>query len=282
MPDVKAFRPINEAHAIVEASIFFEFQPSFQKAAVEEISEIQFQLKSDFPIAQPLNAIEIIAKTDGEDIKYSQEIVGIELIKPSLTQPSLHEWVLRTASNHVSVHCLNYIRWADFWNKSASYLRTVFKKFDHNKYKATGIALKVVDRFIYEGDLASYSADALFNKGTRFIFPHVFSSNEYRWHSHTGWFEHYDDRFEILNQLNINSALIDQAGGAQHHTTIEHNVILKPKISQLEAVIPLPLNEGEEADVKLNAILLKMHEINKKVIHDLLISEMKDIIKLKV
>lgn len=267
------FQPVNQAHAIVEMIVFFEFIQGLGEN-VERLLSLSSELSDDFPSSQILGFVELNL---GQDAQQKQTISqatpkpgGIELRRTR--EGNSLEWLIRITRDSISIHCLEYTHWEDVWREINRYIAVIFEKLIGINIDIAAIGLKYVDQFLYQGDFQSYNAGLLLNQKSEFLHPKAFSS-DCRWHCHTGWYEKTDAHGDILSQLNVDSYIAN-------HNDKSVVIIIENTLSRRAN------NESELAlyfsseDARANLVSF-MHDVNKRLLCDLLIEEVQNQISLQ-
>jgi uncharacterized protein (TIGR04255 family) len=279
------FEPINQRHAIVETVFFCEFDPPLAPPVIERLISLEFDtfLMSELPNFNKIQGFGIELQLN-KDVGQSstqvlnQQNIGFE--RKRVGDDGQAEWVLRVLADSITVHCLDYTEWDTIWPTAESLLHAVIDKIGATESSVSGLGLKYVDRFIFEGDDNGYHIDLLFNPKSDLITPKSFQAGQ-RWHSHSGWFEETIPGFkdyECLNQLNIDSAFVQFAASNKQKllTTIEHTAAIRGVSEEL------PSFAGTSKDEKtpLNALMNYLHDANKAVLARLLTEQMSQRISL--
>lgn len=274
------FKPINDAHAISEVVIYFELGSKLSEGDIKELEDLKIIFRKELPSSEDLVNISVAAKSEGMDItdaQFKQSKSGFELKRFNThtgTSKRTLEWVLRITDHIISVHCLSYIRWAPFKDEALKYIEEAFKKLNLSGSGINSIALKYIDRFIFEGDPSNCSFDKLFSKDSFYLNSTIFTKNDPRWHNHIGWFENYEEKMEILNQLNIDAGFFDTPDGEKiHSTNIDHNSILAHKEDE-PIFKSFPLKSNIDEWNELTKYIDSLHIFNKKVMGNMLTSNM--------
>lgn len=268
------FSPINRAHAILEVVFYIQFAPDFAVSAIRKLMEIEHELKEDLPKISPINKIETTLETgqDGPRGQFSEKPVGIELQR--IGPDGSIKWMLRTTENTIAVHCLDYSTWGAVWECARKYFYKSFKRIDGESNFVNSVGLKYIDRFLYDGTKEEYDPSLLLNKNTDLIFKKVFSATPL-WHCHSGWFDESFDvvKGNLLNQLNVDSSYVNISGQKRYVTTIDHNAVVQidgQDNGQLRSIT----EEAEGKNSCLDQLMDKLHNVNKKVLLNLLNEQM--------
>lgn len=180
------------AHAIAEMSLFVEYTPRFQtNAASLSVDQLSEAFGNDFSI-EPTQVQRVDVGPTGHSFTSENAFL---LRKGGIT--SAPDWVVRVENMGLSVHCLNYSRWAQVWPEVLEYIRSLLSLIDLNAVEVGAIGLRYLDQFLYKDDPNDYNLGDLL-KQSKFIHPFAFESGP-RWHCHTGWFGNQ----EVLNQLHL-------------------------------------------------------------------------------
>lgn len=263
------FEPINKAHAIVEMVLFFELEAGGTDNG-GRLLPLREELIEDFPRSNLIESVEFHWGQPQQQIQPNQsKIDGIELqrFKPD----GSFEWLIRANSKVVSIHCLEYTRWHDIWPRVNKYADAIFSKLAGVNVKVSSLGLKYVDQFEFCGDLKAYDANLLFSQNSTLLHPRAFRSGA-RWHCHSGWFEEVGEIGEVLSQMNIDSTVnIVQREQKSSVVTIEHTLALRAQSDTELAKYAAP---GSMALQARSQIAEWMHQFNKRMLTDLLASDM--------
>lgn len=278
-----SYKPINQAHAIAEAIVYFQFYPEFSDDLIRSIVEAHDTIQ-DLPVKSPMTRfVTQIEAREGQEHTFSTQapqIVGRESKKYSPDR-SL-DWMLRSTENTVTCHCLSYGRWREFYSTARAYTNALFDKMTSDDPFVTSVGLTVVDKFVYEGEFESYSQKGLFREDNPYIVTRVKGAGS-RWHCHSGWFEESEFAdFETLHQLNIDAAVTKTEKGLSHVSTIVHNSVAKGRdgAAQGDQFRLSKLYGGH--DDTLSSIIESLHKGNKLMMDKLLCEDMKKRINLRV
>lgn len=264
------FRPIHDAHAILEEMIFFEFSPALEEAMPGLIA-LKDELKTEFPAHEVINTIKV--QFTHQDQKHPEistpelnKAAGVRLI--NLDPDGTINKNILIGQDSLMLSCLKYSAWSDIWPEQKNYIAKIFAKIVGTPSFLTGIGMRWIDQFIYEGDLASYDAAALLDASSPYLHSRAFRSGS-RWHCHTGWFdaETYPSR-EVLNQVNLDAGPLNVAGEMRTAVTVTHTQILR--VTQLpdELAAFMP-HKGAGLDT-LSGLMDALHDGNKRILRDLL------------
>lgn len=201
------FKPIRESHAIVEVVFFFEFTGRVTfgdeiedrvRAALQGVAERSWSY-------EPVKSIEVnVVGSSTPGVRQTDD--GFQAANFGANGELA--WQVRAHRNQLSLHCLDYSRWAVTFGAVQEYLGALFSALGYQTATVKQFGMKVLDRFSYFGSLEEFSADKLFNKESDHLNKMMFNS-KYRWHVHTGWFEQGGNSDEeLLSQLNIDTSLI--------------------------------------------------------------------------
>ncbi len=270
MPDYH-FEPIYQAHAIVEMVVFFEFAHGLD-GNMDRLLPLRSEMEQDFPNNDLLQSVEIIFPQNQQPANPEPKIGGIELrrFKPDDTL----EWLIRITSRAISVHCLEYTRWEYVWPEVNKYIGIVFEKLTGTNVALSGMGLKYVDQFVFQGEIENYDLSQLFKKNTPVLNSRAFSSGA-NWHCNCGWFQHMTGLGKVLSQMNTTGIAQDEKHGV---IVIDHTFTLHAHTEDALLVPCLSPNSGGE-EARSN-IIEKMHAANKFLLSELLVDSMQQRINL--
>lgn len=258
------FRPFRGSHAIVEVVFFFEFSGriNIENGVEKRLKETLVSREWRY---EPVQSIEVnVTGSSSPDVSRKND--GFQLT--SLNAAGEVAWQIRANRNQLSLHCLEYSRWAVTSTFVREYLTTVLSALGDQRAPLRFFGMKVLDRFMYFGGISEYCADNLFNRESKYLNASMFESGN-RWHLHTGWFDAgLSDNEEMLSQLSIDSSAIAPEDHRPNlMVSIDHTISVRPKVES---------DLGSEYsiwDSTLDAVFEKFERIhgdNKKVICDVL------------
>jgi len=263
-----SFSPINGAHAIAEVTVFLRFEPQLNASTISKLLSLEEELKDFFPTANETRAVQFKITGTGEKQDVSDNVAGIEL--KSMNQEGGIDWMMRTAENSISVHCLNYSTWEEVSEQMLKCLNATFKHLDGSESFVSNIGLMYVDRFICNGDNDEANLKDLLKQETDWVFKGAFKSVNNLWHSHIGWYEDFSD-YKLLNQLKISSSYANIKGEKKLVVTADHNVMLFREDVKGSFVT---YSDDSDNSIKLKGNIDTLHAMNKKVLKELLTSQM--------
>ncbi|MDP3878424.1 MAG: TIGR04255 family protein [Methylobacter sp.] len=242
---------ICKKNAIESNTFVLVFERPFNKQELQSLLRLENALKNDLPSFNEINSINV--RLEGGQVTPSQEMIGVLLqCFKADGKPSIE---LKIEGNIIEIMCFSYDRWINVWGKAKQFLLEAIKSID-NDNKLIICVLKVVDKFLYDGDSKDYKVSDIFNQNTQLLTRNILSGEKTRlWHVFQGWFEEP----EILNNLNIST--LDSNGKTL--TTIEHDIRRQFQDPQI-------ISDIKE---KLDDIFSSLHEKNKTVIKSLLNEE---------
>lgn len=269
------FEPINRAHAVVETIFFFEFADRLlsDDSAPAKLRETMAQV---FPKAEAAPSMEFTFDlTTGASMQKTSDALTFS---KGGEQGGTPAWVLRVNANHVSIHCVEYTRWAPVYAEASDMMARIFE-FVKPENLLTSIGLKVLDRFKYNGTREEFNAEELLRRDSEYLSQNIFSSLD-RWHINTGWFSVSEKDKTLLNQLSVDSSgHANENGGADSFVTIDHVIILKHVVDSVRIPFDLQLKSDKIMD-SISDIYTQMHDANKNVMLGLIQPELAKKLKL--
>lgn len=130
------------------------------------------------------------------------------------------------------------------------------------------MGLEYLDEFLIVDHTASW-IDDLFSNETMYLALHTLNCNEF-WHSHTGFFTHTDiDNSKMLTKINLDY-IKDSSDRYKVTSQIQHQIRLEKQF-----------NFTSFKEKQIEVTFSTMHDFNKKVLADLLTSQMAGAINLE-
>jgi uncharacterized protein (TIGR04255 family) len=268
---VAKFLPFAGKNSIAEMNIGIQFALPFDPKIADSLEAIKAEFSAVFPKFEPLQMITINLgpQFPMPVANPPSTINGFSLVKVKADGSPAR--VLRVVTNVLSVHFLEYTSWKETKPQAIDYISRCLAKLnslDHNP--ATGVLLRYIDRFTFDGASESATADKLFRSDTKFVAARILNGG-YQWHCNSGWFERTT---ADLNQLNVSSGMVQSAVSV----IVDHNSVYN---------FPAPcaslagLTQGNNERPSLEATLEQQHAANASMLRNLLNKEMLDTIGLK-
>ncbi len=226
---MNSYLPYAGTNAIQEAVIGIHFQNNFPPLDIERSRSVaDNELKDAFPRSEGIIQTQISIENTEQDRIYIKDagtsrLTGFHCSKMGANGKPTR--VLRLESNLLAVHFMKYDNWSSMLNDSLHYIKTIVPCLSLETNAIQGYSLKYIDRFTFDGPPQNAEASLLLNKTTPYIALHCFDAGPV-WHCHSGWFDSFSDSSRILNQLNVDSAIVDNV----QTVTIDHNMICQQKI----------------------------------------------------
>ncbi len=265
------YLPYAGTNAIQEATIAVHFRGDFVASAVERARANAIEdLKDAFPRSNDIRMAEIKIDNETQNIvaqggNTPSGLVGFELLKVKADGAPAR--VLRLVKDILAVNFLVYESWSTTLLHSLQYMRSVLSHMNLEENSITAFSLRYIDRFTFDGDPKDAHAGLLLRNGNAYMAAHCFESEAF-WHCHSGWFESNSKYFRILNQLNIGSAMVDQAPTI----TIDHNGICQFSTPRQSIDSVFSPSTGKELGVE--GVLNRLHGQNGTILGSLLLENM--------
>ena len=243
----------------LKSFFLFSLTHAFGASTIRKLLSVKEELKEQFPNSNPINktAFKFDLAEGGQTFMNEAESVGIEL-QSTRADGSL-DWMLRTAEDTISVHCLDYTRWDEVWQRAEAYLIKALGHIDGSDSFVSSIGLRCIDRFLHEDNPEQSDLTKLFNQDTPYIVKTAFTHGPL-WHCHSGWFEGLNS-LQCLNQLNVNADFANINGNKTLSITVDHNAI---------AIV----EQNSNQKMNLSSIMNQLHVKNKRLLIDLLTKQM--------
>ena len=262
------YLPFAGKNAIAEMSIGIVFQSAFDPGFAEKFSVIKEEFAEDFSKTEPIQQFVLNFGMQTSpfppSVPPSQNVSGVAFT--NVRADGNPARLFRIMGNSISFHMMEYTSWKEAKSLALDYIGRSLKKLDTiDKNPATAFVVRYCDRFTFDGDPKTASAENLLRRDNDLVVARVFGSGP-NWHCNSGWYQPLIHEEVALNNLTIASALMQ----ATSIVTIDHTnlyALTKPCNSLSE------LGEGIKDRPGLEDILDKQHEVNVKVLKKLLIPE---------
>ncbi|WP_257540625.1 TIGR04255 family protein [Sphingobium sp. CFD-1] len=259
------YEPLRGSHAVQEAVFFIQFAPEIPKSAFAQISAQCSEIEFFLPLKSDIRVMQFTQNEDGSS-SFSSDIGGLEFSRKDGDSPPT--WLMRFGAEGVSVHCMDYTRYDDVWERARGLLLKALETVPSG-HAIGAVGMRYIDRFRYVSEFGEYDLKVLFKEPNRYLSPRCFEAGP-RWHCHNGWFAPVQGMdadlgfdAESLNQLNLASAEEITPAGSSMFVTIDHNLIVRP----------LQLGDfsvSEQHHAWLDQLMLALHKDNKRTMYQLL------------
>ncbi len=263
--------PYAGSNAIQEAVIGIQFQGVVSPADLSNVRMAwKADLKEEFPRSEDIigTQLQIQNNNSGETRLINEQTYytsGFQLF--SMGSDGKPSRILQVSENHFTLHFMEYSGWQETLEHGFRYISTILPRLNLEKNGIQSLSLRYVDRFTFDGQTDSANAGLLFKRTNEYISSKCFDVGPY-WHCHSGWFDedHADSR--ILNQLNIQSTMIDRASTIiiDHNMTYHLSSLFNSVAGFMQSV------GGNKSGLK--GSLDHLHTINHNVILGLLCPDM--------
>jgi|SRR5579859_1910035 len=273
------YLPFAGRNAIAEMSFGIQLATPFDQKVGESLERLRRSFTTDeFPKLDPVQVFNIsFANIGSPQLPVSgaapaSAVSGFNLTK--LKADGSISQAIRAINNILSVHFTEYTSWAEIKPRAIGYVRRCLDTlaiFDRNQ--VTGVLLRYVDRFTFDGAPENASAGLLFRPDNKFVALRVLDRG-YQWQSNSGWVEPLVGPVSAFNQLNVISGLFEAAVGI----VVDHNSVCNfpaPYKSLAEMI------GGKDSRLSLEAVLDLQHKANANLLRNLLNEKMLDTIGLK-
>ena len=154
---------------------------------------------------------------------------------------------------------------------------SIFSKIGLSGSALSGVGLKYVDRFIYDGNETEYNASGLINGLSAYVTKHSLHAG-WQWHTHSGWFDqNIIPAFPpVLTQVNVDAFLMNQDNSQIHVTNIDMTHVMRGLTGEQTQSFDTAFREG----ATIPTLLEKLHLLNKRVLNEIITPEMSKLIKL--
>lgn len=262
----------NESHsnALVSTAFTLSFSEFFTEKEInlaESIYRNNEQIQKDLPTLQHSTGVTV--QLDAQQvIQTSQQLTKNGISFSSFLNTGKIAWSVRLVNNMFIVECNDYSRWNIVWEKVQNYFLLFESCFEN--LNLVDIGLECVDEFRILDLSADWKA-VLFKSDSTFLSKTILEEKDF-WHIHQGYFTCEDD-IRTLNNVNINYFRDDSVVGSSPYKVI---------IQCSHKTIVADINIIKYTRENIMNFVEKNHNINKKVLIDLLSTDICKKIKLVV
>lgn len=264
--------PIREKNAIDEIAFVILFKKPFDDQTIIKFIGLRESLSPELPECDLIKTMEV--KVEGDNPGLPTSKIGGVVYSKNIGDGSRLEWSLRASANQLVVTCSEYTNWVEVSNKAKSLLCQAAEELDLEVNPIAGVVYQCVDKFQRQDAPQEYSINEVFDKGSRYLNKHV-CENPGSWHIHQGWFESLGDpgQARALNNLNLN-VVIGQNNKPLHETVISHLVTVTLEDANAEATDMATFFGRNDEQGYFDQLSSDSHELNKRVMRDLLTPDM--------
>ena len=264
------YLPYAGTNAIQEAVLGVHFRINFPLPDVSRARTVaEADLKEIFPRSEDIHEAQVKIENTNQDVFRiegggASRLSGFQLTKIGADgKPSR---ALRMVTNLLTVHFMKYDGWAPTLEDSLHYILTILPRLDLETNALQAFSLRYIDRFTFDGPPDDAKASLLIDETSAYVTKKSFHSGPF-WHCHSGWFEISGDISRVLNQLNLGSAMVDNAPTI----TVDHNMIWQMKRPHNTVESFLESAGGE--NLGFEASLNHLHDMNHTALTDILLSD---------
>ncbi|MGB9115384.1 TIGR04255 family protein [Bradyrhizobium sp.] len=259
-----AYVPFAGKNSIVEAVFGLHFAQPLVPQITQKFDALRSEFIADLPSFEKMQMIQLTVGpqqqwgTPGSGGGPTPVVGGFNAAK--FRADGKQSRALRGMANFLSVHFLEYERWAETKTDALSFLDRCFRILDLPSVQnpLVGVELRFIDRFTYDGDPAAASASQLLKTTTKFVSPKIFGADNL-WHCNSGWFDTLWPEQKCMNQLEVQSILDGSAVVIVSHNA-QCNLVAPFKSIQEIKNIPsprFPLEKVFDAQHVANSMILK-------------------------
>ena len=264
------YLPYAGTNAIQEAVIGVHFRSNLSSPDVKRArTAAEADLKNTFPRSEDIHEGQVTIENTNQDFVRIEHggatrLSGFQLSKTGADgKPSR---VLRMVTNLLTVHFMKYDRWGPTLFDSLQYIETILPRLNLERNALQAFSLRYIDRFTFDGPPDDAKASLLINEASLYVAIRCFDAGPL-WHCHSGWFETFGDGSRVLNQLNLGSAMVDNAPTV----TIDHNLICQ--MSRPHNTVESFFESAGGESLGFEASLGHLHDMNRSVLSDILLSD---------
>jgi len=259
------FEPIRTPNAIDQAVFVIKLACNIGTSALNSLESLKEKLPEDFDSFEEVSLAGVVVTSSGVSSQ-DKRAIGIECRTVVKNQDHAlvnerSDWMLRIVENSIQVNCLSYMGWEQTRDYASLLLSIVFECLPEDEIVIAEISYQVNDTFVVTGEVDTDKLDY----SQLFVHSMYLTENVWErgslWHVNSGWFDKLEEA-PTLNVLNI-SARKNVSGSVKQVSLIEH----------LQRYSPNKPVDAIENKTFLEGVFQKLHDENKKVVRDLLTTE---------
>lgn len=225
-------------------------------------------LKELLPFKKPMDQFQFEVRTGQPNASslHTEAFGGLELASSS-SEGTHPKWSMTVLRDFVTFQCREYKRWREEKPIALQALLLVIGKVIGPSREIKAIGLQYQDVFDISGDIARFNTVEIARQPNKWLPESAFKHPSF-WHVHQGWFSAAPDNRRVLNLLNI-----DFGGEPPKY---------KMRINGQHRMLPIDMNGNplRQNHNELERAFDHMHEVNKRVLIELLNEDMLSLIGL--
>ena len=269
--DLDALYPAGGNHAIQNVAFVIEWPAPLSEGDYAELRKVhQEHLRQALPVVETPQVITFNIQPGMAPAMAPRLANGLSLARHRSTATgTVVSCSIQISPQNCVIVVNDYTRWAEIWasvTEWTNFLLPVILKERH----LGGIALQYADGFEWRGDPAEFKAEVLFSPETSYLPFNVFGRSGL-WHSHHGFFADVEAQcgYKQLDNVNVNFG--EDAASLRRTVSIT---------TSHKVTFDKPVWGAEQAAVKIQELMVRLHDTNKVVLKDLLLEEIQQKIKL--
>lgn len=262
------FEPLHAAHAIEQVVFVVQFASELDQAQMAQVRKaaLEFKSETDLPGQMEIQEISIGFGHPAQVQAATPPAPG--LLLHSTGRNGAIEQELRVERASLTYRTTKYSRWETVWGQALRYFDSLTPLYaPHSQIK--GVSLNYIDKFVWNGALASCRPEQLILAGSKYVCPHVFETTEY-WHSHTGKFIRISDSIRRL--LNVNVDFLEEANGQNTRRVVTITSVLTDMIN-LPGYSPFQIEKDRYSSF-IEERMRALHADEKRVLSEVIRPEM--------
>lgn len=261
-PDLGGFTPVNEAHAIVSASITVQFQPLVNDAnwPILRTAILETSKRLGFGVPQPYYSVS--AFLDATRMTFSvnappvgtSEIAGVSIARMGEQDTVLDRIIC--AKDSVVIQTYTYVRWAAFRDLAARVLDGVYSAYP----PFAALKIEYWDRFERGDPSAPCDSTKVIAANNPYLSPGAVSADD-PWHSYMGKFEKVSNQIRRLINVKIDVGDFLSRDGQSRRailvSTLAQDAVNAPGYEPMQVPVPLQetLSLAEDQHIRLKSLM---------------------------
>ncbi len=261
------FLPYSGTNSIQEVVIGIHFQSNFNSEQIKQtVDSIKSDLIEEFPSFNEIHKIPNIKIHNGRILEEPSTAIltGFEALKiKGDGNPARRLCLLEDI---FTVNYLVYSGWNSILDDSIRYLNLVLPSLRLDRNPVQAYSLRYIDRYSFDGTPDKSNIAMLFQYDNSYMTSRCFDSG-HLWHCNSGWYDMSIKPNKILNQLNVQSVILDQ----YLTVSVDHNAVcyLETPRQAIESIF-----DSHLIDFGVQSALNYLHDCNRSVLIDILKPEM--------
>ena len=180
------FRPAGDRHAIQEVVFILNFNRMLEAVELDRFQSQHEYWKAELPRGDRPAMVQLFL---GPGVPNGPPPPAVfPVVFQSFRRDGGLDWQMQANQNWLAVNCLSYTRWDAVFAQAFSLLFRGMKDLKKDDLYICSITLQYIDQFIWDGQMSEYDISEIIDRNSGY-FPAAFSCDGPAWHLHSGAYD---------------------------------------------------------------------------------------------